>query len=214
MEIDIEIKSITTGILSNNVYLVVNNKTKESFIIDPSYNYEKISEMISESDTNLKAILLTHGHFDHILSVNDIKDDYKVPVIAGSGEKKLLFDAGLNMSKRMREKGISIAADMYAGDGEEMAVAGITVKCIFTPGHTEGSVCWYLEDAGILFAGDTLFRGSYGRTDFPTGNEKDLETSIINKLFSMPADTTVYPGHGEKTDIGFEMKYNPINGMV
>lgn len=214
MEIDIEIKSITTGILSNNVYLVVNNKTKESFIIDPSYNYEKISEMISESDTNLKAILLTHGHFDHILSVNDIKDDYKVPVIAGSGEKKLLFDAGLNMSKRMREKGISIAADMYAGDGEEMAVAGITVKCIFTPGHTEGSVCWYLEDAGILFAGDTLFRSSYGRTDFPTGNEKDLETSIINKLFSMPADTTVYPGHGEKTDIGFEMKYNPINGMV
>ena len=211
METDIIIKNTVTGILSNNVYLVINREKNESFIVDPSYHPDVLIDMIKESGTVLKAIFLTHGHFDHILSVEDIREEFNVPVYAGKEEKELLSDKNVNMSARMREKAVSLEADEYASDGEIINVADIPVKCIYTPGHTKGSVCWYIEDANLLLAGDTLFCGSHGRTDFPTGDQGQMENSLKEILFKLPDDTEVLPGHGEKTSIGYEKKHNMIN---
>lgn len=211
METDIIIKNTVTGILSNNVYLLINRKTNESFIVDPSYHPEVLIDMIKESGTVLKAIFLTHGHFDHVLSVEDIRKEFNVPVYAGKEEKELLSDKNINMSARMREKAVSLDADEYVSDGEIINVADIPVKCIYTPGHTKGSVCFYVEKAGMLLAGDTLFCGSHGRTDFPTGDQGQMENSLKEILFKLPDDTEVLPGHGEKTSIGYEKKHNMIN---
>lgn len=211
METDIIVENTVTGILSNNVYLVINGKTNESFIVDPSYHSNVLIDMIKESGTDLKAILLTHGHFDHILSVEDIRKEFNVPVYAGKEERELLSDKNINMSARMRENAVSLKADEFVSDGSIIDVAGIPVKCIYTPGHTKGSVCWYIEEVNILLAGDTLFYGSHGRTDFPTGDQEQMEKSLKEILFKLPDDTEVLPGHGEKTSIGYEKQHNMIN---
>lgn len=211
METDIIIKNTVTGILSNNVYLVINMEKNESFIVDPSYRPDILINMIKESGTDLKAILLTHGHFDHILSAEDIREEFHVPVYAGEEEKELLSDKDINMSARMRGNAVSLNPDVLVSDEEIINVAGIPIKCIFTPGHTRGSVCWYIEDSKILLAGDTLFSGSHGRTDFPTGDQVQMENSLKEILFKLPDDTEVLPGHGEKTSIGYEKKHNMIN---
>ena len=211
METDIIIKETVTGLLSNNVYLVINKNKNESFVVDPSYHADKIVEMIEESGTDLKGILITHGHFDHIMSVSDIKKKYNVPVWAGADEKEIISDAKTNMSRPMIRKPVSEEADNWVADGEIITVAGITVKCINTPGHTVGSVCWYIQDHDILLSGDTLFFTSHGRTDFPTGSPEQMENSLKNILFKLPDHTKVYPGHGEPTTIGHEKKYNMIN---
>ena len=211
METDIIIKETVTGLLSNNVYLVINKNKNESFVVDPSYHADKIIEMIEESGSSLKGILITHGHFDHIMSVSDIKEKYNVPVWAGADEKEIISDAKTNMSRPMIRKPVSEEADNWVADGEIITVAGITVKCINTPGHTVGSVCWYIQDHDILLSGDTLFFTSHGRTDFPTGSPEQMENSLKNILFKLPDHTKVYPGHGEPTTIGHEKKYNMIN---
>ena len=190
---------------------MINGKTNESLIVDPSYHSNVLIDMIKESGTDLKAILLTHGHFDHILSVEDIRKEFNVPVYAGKEERELLSDKNINMSARMRENAVSLKADEFVSDGSIIDVAGIPVKCIYTPGHTKGSVCWYIEEVNILLAGDTLFYGSHGRTDFPTGDQEQMEKSLKEILFKLPDDTEVLPGHGEKTSIGYEKQHNMIN---
>lgn len=211
METDIMIKNTVTGPLSNNVYLVINKKNNESFIVDPSYHPDRLIDMIKESGTSLKAVLLTHGHFDHVLSVEDIKKEFNVPVYAGKEEEELLSDKCVNMSARMRKKAISFKADINVSENEIIHVADIPVKCLFTPGHTKGSVCWYIEGEKTLLSGDTLFSGSHGRTDFPTGDQEQMKRSLEEILFKLPDDIQVLPGHGGSTSIGYEKKHNLIN---
>lgn len=210
---DVVIKAIKTGMMDNNTWLVLNKKNNEGFIVDSSFSDKVISQRIKEAGVILKGILITHGHYDHIYSVEKIKNEFSsdgVRVYAGSDEKVLLSDPGLNLIKKHRLSISSVDADIYLGDGETIEIAGITVKTIFTPGHTSGGVCYYLEPENVLFSGDTLFAGSYGRTDLPTGDTETLVRSVKEKLFTLPLETKVLPGHGDDTDIGFESKNNPI----
>ena len=164
---DIRIKTCVLGQVSTNCYLVYDEQTKEGVVIDPADNAPYILNTCSELGINLTAVLLTHGHFDHIMAVPDVLRAFRVKVYAYEAEENMLADTKLNMTGGFRGPQTSLHADVLLHDGQELELLGTRWKVLFTPGHTAGSCCFYLPDEGIIFAGDTLFCGSYGRTDLP-----------------------------------------------
>ncbi len=194
---------INVGPLSTNCYLLYEPETKDAVIVDPGSEAEKITNIIEENGLKPKKILLTHGHFDHILAVPALVKQYDIPVFCGENEETMLGNADLNVSRQMNRT-IELTPDGTFSDGEETTVLGRKMRVLFTPGHTEGSVCYYFPEDGWLFSGDTLFKGTYGRTDFPTGDFSELARSIRGILFSLPAETVVFPGHMAETTIGIE----------
>ena len=204
----IEIKSMTLGMVATNCYLIINKETKEALLIDPADNALRISNVIEENVCTLKAILLTHGHFDHIGGAAELKKASGTKVYALAEEKKVCRTPELNLSAQMPPV-VTIEADEWLTDGQTVETAGISFQVIATPGHTVGGCCYYCKEGGFLFSGDTLFEESVGRTDFPTGSMSSLVRSVKEKLFVLPEDTKVYPGHGDITTIGREKQYNP-----
>ncbi|MDD6797481.1 MAG: MBL fold metallo-hydrolase [Clostridia bacterium] len=191
------------GAISTNCYILVNNDTKEAVIVDPGADEPAISQVISDNNVKPVAVLLTHGHFDHILAVDKIRTKYGIPVYMGADEQNLAADAALNLSADFGCT-CTVKAEHLVHDRDDIELAGFTFHVIATPGHTEGSVCYYLSDEGILLSGDTLFCEGMGRTDLPTGSSRKLMESIANRLMTLPDETNVYPGHGEETQIGWE----------
>lgn len=205
----IEIKSMTLGMVATNCYLIINKETKEALLIDPADNALRISNVIEENVCTLKAILLTHGHFDHIMALNELKKRYNVPVYAHEEEEDVLKQSSLNMSGMIGQI-YTTQADIYVKDGEHLKLAGLDIIVLHTPGHTKGGVCYYLPEEKVLMSGDTLFHCSIGRTDFPTGSMSQLIRSVKEQLFVLPDDVQVYPGHDSVTSIGYEKQYNPF----
>lgn len=205
----IEIKSMTLGMVATNCYLIINKETKEALLIDPADNALRISNVIEENVCTLKAILLTHGHFDHIMALNELKKRYNVPVYAHEEEEDVLKQSSLNMSGMIGQI-YTTQADIYVKDGEHLKLAGLDIIVLHTPGHTKGGVCYYLPEEKVLMSGDTLFHCSIGRTDFPTGSMSQLVHSVKEQLFVLPDDVQVYPGHDSVTSIGYEKQYNPF----
>lgn len=205
----IEIKSMTLGMVATNCYLIINKETKEALLIDPADNALRISNVIEENVCTLKAILLTHGHFDHIMALNELKKRYNVPVYAHEEEEDVLKQSSLNMSGMIGQI-YTTQADIYVKDGEHLKLAGLDIIVLHTPGHTKGGVCYYLPEEKVLMSGDTLFHCSIGRTDFPTGSMSQLVRSVKEQLFVLPDDVQVYPGHDSVTSIGYEKQYNPF----
>lgn len=206
---EFRIKTCVVGPVSTNCYLVYNESTRAAVIVDPGDNGDYILNKCRELSLAPEAVLLTHGHFDHISAVQDICRTFHIKVYASAAEDEMLADSTLNMTSRMGRQ-ISFHGDELLQDGDELSLLGFTWKVIETPGHTAGSVCFYLLGEDVLLAGDTLFLESYGRTDLPTGSSRALAASIIQKLFTLPEDTMVYPGHGDPTTIGHEKVYNPL----
>ncbi|MCI8722140.1 MAG: MBL fold metallo-hydrolase [Ruminococcus sp.] len=204
-----KIQNFVLGMVGTNCYLVVNEEEKQCILIDPAVYSGEIAEQIRREGLDLRAILLTHGHFDHIMGIDGFRKEFpEIPVYAHREEEALLKDASMNASLEFgRQYTFSGAA--YAEDGDVLDLAGMQFQVIHTPGHTIGGCCYYLQEEKVLFSGDTLFRESIGRTDFPTGNGGQLMRSIREKLFTLPEETAVYPGHMERTTIGDEKKYNP-----
>ncbi len=199
------------GMVGTNCYLLCNTDTKECVLIDPADNAGKIGEMIEQSGCTLKGILLTHGHFDHIMAADEVRDKYNVKVYASAEEKNTLSTPHINLGEAYGMN-LSVKADIWHNDGDVLNLAGFDIKAIHTPGHTEGGTCYYIESIGVLFSGDTLFCESVGRTDFPGGSMSDIVHSIKDKLMVLPDDTKVYTGHGEGTSIGYERVHNPFIG--
>lgn len=202
----IMIRSVTVSECYTNCYICMNKDTKEGFIVDPGDDELKISVNVSRLEMIPKAILLTHGHFDHIGAVNKLKERYNIPVIVGAKEEKVLTDSRMNLSSMFGEP-VKVNGDKFLEDGENFQVAGFDIQYILTPGHTPGSGCFYIEEEQVLFSGDTLFQASRGRTDFPGGSESDIIKSIKNKLLVLPGETEVYPGHMNITNIDSEKVY-------
>lgn len=206
----LEIKKLVVGIAATNCYLIFNSVTKEAAVIDPGGEGPRIMEACEKLSLKVKAILLTHGHFDHITAADGLRKAWEAPVWAWEKEDRVLADDSLNLSVRFEGNHVSLQADRQLKDGEVFELIGFTFRLIATPGHTEGSCCYYVESEKVLFSGDTLFDGSYGRVDFPTSSSGQMIHSVAEVLFDLPDDVKVYPGHMGDTTIGTEKKYNPL----
>ncbi len=205
-----ELHKCILGSVYTNCYFLKNKETQELFIVDPADSAEKIYKKIEELGAVPKAVLLTHGHFDHIQAVEDVRRQYSIPVYVCKEEQEMLLDPEMNMSGYCGRHSCSIKADVLLEDLQVFQVAGFSVQMIHTPGHTKGSCCYYIEEEGILFSGDTLFYGSVGRTDFPGGSAAEIVRSLHKLVDSLPEETDVYPGHDVATTIGYEKRYNPF----
>ena len=198
------------GMCGTNTYYIFDENTKKAIIVDPAGDAQRLIDRVAKLDITPVDVFITHGHFDHILAVDEIRDKYQIPVYAGEDEKTVLHDPEANLTGLYLGMSMVVDADVYLKDGEEFTVGDFKVKAIFVPGHTVGGTCYYFEEHKILISGDTLFNESVGRTDFPGGSTSALINGIKDKLFTLPEDVTVYPGHMDSTTIGYEKKYNPF----
>lgn len=206
---EIKIGRMVLGTCSTNTYFVYREGSQDAVVIDPADYGEHIYESLQKNGFQVAAILLTHGHFDHIWGCEKLRALSGVKVYANEAEKDLLGDAKKNISAQAG-RACTLHADAYLKDGDVLELAGITFQMIATPGHTPGGCCYYMEEAGMLICGDTLFEESVGRTDFPGGSMSTLVRSIKEKLFTLPDNTKCYPGHGGSTTIGYEKQNNPF----
>lgn len=216
---EIKIGRMALGAARTNCYFLYREGRGEAVVIDPADKGAELYSALQKNQLETAAILLTHGHFDHIWGLDALREAAGAAARAGGrepvqayaleAERELLKNPGMNVSAEAGRP-CSTYADVYVKDGDIIRAAGMDIRVVATPGHTAGSCCYYVEEAGILAAGDTLFYESVGRTDFPTGSMGALVRSIEEKLFVLPEETRVYPGHGESTSIGHEKRYNPF----
>ena len=204
----VKIGKITLGMCQTNCFFLYQEDSKKVVLIDPADQGKYIHDKLASVGFEVAVIFLTHGHFDHFLGADEIRKLTGAKIYAPEADKVLLDDGYVNLSAQWARPQ-TLKADEYIRDGEEFSFEGVSFKCIATPGHTIGSMCFYLEDDKILVSGDTLFYESIGRTDFPTGSLAKLQASIREKLMKLPDDVRVYPGHGAATDIAHERECNP-----
>ena len=202
------LKTIHAGIYGVNCYLLMNPSNGKALVVDPGGDAEKILKQLSADGFEPAAILLTHGHGDHILGVRDLKALVPgLPVYAGEGERAMLEDPQAN--RFLGVKDYLVGDVNYLEDRSKIEPAGFSVTVYFTPGHSPGSVCYYVPEEKILFSGDTMFHGSYGRTDLPGGSDEQMRESLIFLAEHFEDDVRVLPGHMSETTIGYEKRWNP-----
>ncbi|MBP0724501.1 MBL fold metallo-hydrolase [Bacillus sp. RG28] len=198
------------GPLETNCYVLAND-LKEVLIFDPGEEAFEIFDVIEENQYKPLAILLTHAHFDHIGALDEVRDRYNIPVYLHENEKDFLADSTKNGSALfLRREVFAREADHLISKEGKMEIGNFTLSVFETPGHSPGSVSYYVKDAKSVFSGDALFCQGIGRTDLPGGDHDTLIKSIKSKLFSLPENTRVYSGHGPETSIQYEKKHNPF----
>lgn len=192
------------GSMDNNCSLIIDEKTNQSALVDCNEFSQKMIDMIG--DTDLKYILLTHGHFDHIIGVKSVKEKYGAQVVISKEDEPMLNSSKLSLAVFCNAPQNNVDADIIVKDGDEITLGETKIKVMATPGHTSGSVCYIAENC--IFSGDTLFYCSCGRTDFPSGYSEQMMSSL-QKLKALDGDYKVYTGHNNLTTLDFERKNNP-----
>lgn len=202
------IKQFLAGLIENNMYLVIDEKTGDAVVIDAPADIPELHRVINELKVNVKYILITHGHFDHIVGLNSLKKSLNAPAVIC--KEDLVISDNVNEFTRLFGVPdiIPPTYEKFVVDGEALEVGDMKIKVIQTPGHTEGGVCYLIEDN--LFSGDTLFKQSVGRTDLFGGSFEKIRHSVKEILFNLDENIKVFPGHGPMTTIAYEKKYNEI----
>jgi glyoxylase-like metal-dependent hydrolase (beta-lactamase superfamily II) len=204
----LNVKTLTVSVLDSNCHLIYNDE--EALIVDPGAEAERIKAAIEELDVRPVAILLTHTHFDHIGAVDEIREEYKIPVYVSSEEEDWLQNPTMNLSRMQGEDLIVRAAEHIFQPEEVVEIGGFSFKVVATPGHSPGSVSFIFADGEFVVTGDALFAGGVGRTVFPGSEPEKLVPNVREKLFTLPDHYTIYPGHRETSTIGKEIKTNPF----
>jgi glyoxylase-like metal-dependent hydrolase (beta-lactamase superfamily II) len=209
---ELMVKGIVVGVFAENCWVIGNRRTREGICIDPGDQPDEVLALARDLGVEIKYIANSHAHIDHVLGVKGVH--------AGSGCKFLLHNQDLDLLRdgfRMSASRFGLDPgqappdpDQFVEDGDIVEVDGLRLQAITTPGHTPGSVSYYCEEGGVLFSGDTLFRGSIGRTDLPGGSLEEEMQSICDRLLQLPDDTIVLPGHMDETTIAFEKRHNPF----
>lgn len=202
------IQTVTVGPLGVNCYIIFCDRTREGVVIDPGGDAADILAVVRGHGVSVKYILNTHGHFDHVGANDEVRKATGAPIRIHPADASLLADAAEHGAMFGVPTGAQSEADGFLEDGMELRVGDMTLTVLHTPGHTKGGVCFQGE--GFVVTGDTLFAGSIGRTDFPGGHYGQLILSIKGKLFPLDDNTTVLPGHGPTSAIGYEKRLNPF----
>jgi hydroxyacylglutathione hydrolase len=200
------VKPVYGGMYESISYLVGDNK--KAVLIDAGVKCEMVLAAAKKLDLTIEKVILTHGHVDHIMELNEIVKSTNATVYIHIDDKNALTDARYNLSAFTGMPTTYNGTYEVLRDGDILLLESLELKIIHTPGHTVGSIC--IEVNNTLFSGDTLFKLGYGRVDFPNGSFEDIYSSIVNKLFVLPDDMVVYPGHGNSTTIEMEKRANPI----
>ncbi|GHU61943.1 MBL fold metallo-hydrolase [Clostridia bacterium] len=223
-----KIQQYDAGIIGTNCYLVWDEASGDAMIVDPGGFVPQIEEAVSAEGLVVKYIVLTHGHGDHTGGVAEFRERYPDTLLAaGEKEAGLLTDSEQNLSRDFSGDQTAYRADIWLKEGDELVLGDLHFLVFETPGHTPGGITLYTADGsafsgtalganadgqigGVAITGDTLFQGSIGRTDLPGGDYRALEESIRKKLYALPEDTAVLPGHMGFTTIGYEAEHNPF----
>lgn len=208
-------KAFTFNPVGENTYLIWDEETKEAAIIDAGMSNnrenEAVNEVVTKESLQLKYALQTHMHFDHIWGLSYIKEKYGLRPLCHADDEVIYSQAPEMTSMFRLSMNWNIPAiERFLVEGETLPLGKTAIKVLHTPGHTPGGLSFYIESAHTLFTGDTLFRGSVGRTDLPGGNLTDEINSIKNKILTLPADTVIYSGHGPESTVEWEWKHNPF----
>lgn len=204
-----KVKQQHFGSINNNCYLITDEITGKSALVDCTEASDKMYAFIGNAD--LEYILLTHGHFDHIMGARDVKEKYGAKVVVSASDEPMLSSGKLSLASFMDAVQNNVKSDIVVSDGDVINLGSLEIKVIATPGHTKGSVCYLVENA--LFSGDTLFYMSCGRTDFPSGSSDEMLASL-KRLKNLGGDYTVYTGHDNITNLDFERKNNPYMKLL
>ncbi len=204
-----KIKAIATGPLETNCYIVSDEKTGETLVIDPADEPDRILDLCE--GLTIKYIVLTHAHFDHAGAVPEVKEATGAKIAFHPSDERAYFSVAEQAALWGFESVPMPKPDILLSDGDELAVGSTTLRVIHTPGHSPGCICLLAD--GVLFSGDTLFLGSVGRTDLPGGSFDELRASF-RRLMGLPPDTVVFPGHGPSTTINAERKGNILSGEI
>ena len=202
------VRSSLVGFMGTNCYTIINMDTKESILVDASGHISNLLRESLEAGAVLKSVLLTHAHYDHIDGIPSLRNECPdIEIYIGENDAPLLDSPELNLSQRFRRP-ISLKADHTVQDQQILNLIGLSIECIEVPGHTIGGMCYFIPELKCVFTGDTLVRGSIGRTTFPTGDKDLLINAIKRKLLTLPPDTVVYPGHDDASTIEQEIRHN------
>ena len=182
-----------------NCYIIQDEETKETMVIDPGGEVHKIGEMLETLHANVKYIVLTHCHGDHMAGVQELKEKYGGKILIHIEDEPGLKQPDVNLADYVGLGTVVVEADARLNDNDLLHIGNLEFKVLHTPGHTKGGICIYQEDEKILFSGDTIFRGTWGRTDLPTSSFEAIIKSITEKIMTLPEDTIIYPGHGKST---------------
>lgn len=208
--VELEVRGVVVGLFQENCWIVGSRQRGEAVVIDPGDEPEEILAIARDMGIKITRVLASHAHLDHIMAARDI--------VEATGAQFLLHAGDLRIAEYMPESarqwlGREVLPpppiDAFPEDGDDIEVAGVVLKVIHTPGHTPGSVSLYAAEAHLLFSGDTLFRESIGRTDLPGGDTQTILRSIAERLYTLPEDTRVLPGHMQETSIGYDRTHNP-----
>ncbi|MEI6666434.1 MAG: MBL fold metallo-hydrolase [Chloroflexota bacterium] len=207
---ELQVRGLVVGVFAENCWIIGSPQTHEAICIDPGDEPDEILALAKDMGVTIKLIANSHGHGDHILAVGPVQNATGARFVIHESDLELVHHGWQGMAERSGVKVDFPPPDPsgYVHDGDILEVAGVRLQVLETPGHTQGSVSYY--DQGMLFSGDTLFRGSIGRTDMPGGNFEQEMRSIVEKLLPLPDDTIVLPGHMDQSTIGFERQHNPF----